>query len=161
MRSDYHPKGAPFTGGKMLVTIVAFFAVIIAVNALMAWFAVHNFRGVVVDSGFVASQDFNADAARLTAQRERGWRIVAELAGDRPAVRLAGPDGAPLAGLVVVARALRPENARLDVPLTLVEAAPGLYAAAETLAPGRWRVAFIADGAGPRYAGTLDLRVEP
>jgi nitrogen fixation protein FixH len=159
--TDYRPRGRPFTGRKMLAVMLGFFAVIIAANLTMAWFAVKDFRGTVVDSGFVASQDFNADRARFAEQAARGWRVAVAAEGARPRVSFAGPDGAPLTGLSVQAVAMWPLDKRLDRPVAMVEAAPGVYVGLEPLPPGNWRLSFTADGAGPRWAGTEPLVVAP
>jgi nitrogen fixation protein FixH len=159
--TDHRPGGRPFTGRRMLAVMLAFFGVIIAANGVMAFFALSDFRGVIVDSGYVASQDFNRDAALLAAQRARGWSVEAEAEGARPAVTLSGPDGAPLERLTLSAVARRPADERLDAPLTLMEAAPGRYEAVERLAPGQWRLSLRAEGAGAPYVITLPLMIEP
>jgi nitrogen fixation protein FixH len=135
--------------------------VIIAVNGLMASVAVGSFRGVIVKSGFVASQDFNRSAALLAEQAARGWRVEARAVDGAPALFFRGPDGKPLTGLTVSARAMRPADGRADSALTVTETAPGLYVALETVAPGKWRIAFTAEGAGPLYAAAADLFVSP
>ena len=150
--SDYRPGGKPFTGRKFLFVMLAFFGVIIAVNSLMAYFAVSNFRGTVVDSSFVASQDFNRDAALLKAQKARGWSVEAALDGARPQLTLTGPDGAPLGGLIVTATAMYPTDQREDRPLALRETAPGVYRAGQALPPGQWTMQIVIEGEGPRYA---------
>ena len=160
-QTDYNPGGSPWTGRKMLITMLGFFGVIIAVNGLMAYLAVKDFRGVLVDSGYVASQDFNADSARLAEQAARGWQIEARSVGGAPLVQFRHADGSPITGLSLTARALRSADGRADRSLTLVETGPGLYAANESLQPGQWKLAFIAEGEGPRYAGTLDLFIRP
>ncbi len=156
-KSDYSPGGRPFTGRRFLLVIVAFFGVIFAVNGLMTWFALTNYRGVVVDSGFVASQDFNEDKARADAQAARGWRTIVTAPDGVPLLSLRDRDGAPLAGLRVTMRALRPLDIHFDRDLSVREAAPGEYAADEALPPGQWRIAFAAEGAGERYAASLPL----
>lgn len=159
--TDYRPGGRPFTGRKFLWTILGFFGVIIAVNLTMAWLAVEDFRGVIVDSGYVASQSFDADRAELEAQAARGWDFALQAPGGAPLLAVRGPEGAPLEGLALTVIAERPADARADLPLTMVETAPGLYAAQEALAPGKWRIDLVAEGAGPRYATVLDLYIEP
>ena len=159
--TDYRPGGSPFTGRKMLIVMLSFFGVVIGVNLLMAWLAVRDFRGVVVDSGYVASQDFNADHARLVEQAARGWQIEARDVGGAAMLTFRHADGSPITGLRLTVRALRTADGRADTALTLVETGPGLYAANESLAPGRWQLAFIAEGDGPRYARTIDLFIRP
>lgn len=159
--TDYRPAGSPWTGRKMLAAMLGFFGVIIAVNLTMAYLAVKDFRGTLVDSGYVASQDFNADRARLEAQKARGWTIEASTIGGAPLMRFSHPDGRPITGLSLTVRAMRTADQRADRSLGLVETGPGLYAANESLAPGQWRLAFIAEGEGPRYASVIDLFVKP
>lgn len=159
--TDYTPRGRPFTGQKMLATVLGFFAVIIAANLTMAWFAVTGFRGVVVESGYVASQDFNVATARLAEQTARGWRLDLTAEAGHPALRLTDAAGAPLVGLAIAAIAERPGDQRLDQVLHMTETAPGLYWAAESLTPGAWQLALVATGIGPRYALTRDLFVNP
>lgn len=159
--SDYTPGGRPFTGRKMLAAIVGFFGVIVAVNLTMAVLAVRDFRGTIVDSGFVASQDFNRDHARLEAQADRGWRVEALAPDARPLLALHDAEGRALSGLTLRAVAERPADQRADMPLTMVEVSPGLYSAAQALAPGRWTLAFVAEGEGPAFAESAPLWIEP
>ena len=159
--TDYNPGGKPFTGRKMLMVMLAFFAVVIGVNLTMAYFALRDFRGVVVDSGYVASQDFNADRTLLEAQAARGWQIETSEAAGAPLLAFRRADGSPIAGLRLSGQALRTGDGRADMALTLIETAPGLYAANEQLAPGNWRLSVVADGEGARYATTLELFVSP
>ncbi len=159
--TDYRPGGSPWTGRRMLLTMLAFFGVIIAVNLTMATLAVGNFPGLVVKSGFVASQDFNESRALLEAQAARGWRVEARAVGGAPALFFRDAEGRPIAGLSVTAKAMRPTEGQLDADLAMTEAAPGLYVAAEPLRQGRWRIAFTADGVGPRFAATADLFIAP
>ncbi len=160
-RTDYRPGGRPFTGRKMLVTVLAFFGVIIAVNGVMTYLAIRDFRGVVVNSSYVASQDFNAYHARFEAQRARGWQVDVHAAGGAPALVVRDASGEPIRGLTIAATALRVTDAHADVSLTLAETAPGVYAARNALAPGRWDIEIAAEGRGPRYAARYPLMIEP
>jgi nitrogen fixation protein FixH len=159
MRTDYNPAGRPFTGRAMLKVILGFFGVIVAVNLVMAVLAVNSFRGVVVQSGYVASQDFNRDQARLAAQAARGWGVSVDAPGGAPRATLTRADGAPLAGLTVAGSASRPADGRTETALAFAETAPGVYAADGTLAPGQWRLVLTADGEGPRHASVHRLLV--
>lgn len=159
-RSDYMPGGRPFTGRHFLFVMLAFFGVIIGVNGLMAFLAVENFRGVEVDSGFVASQDFNADVAMLQAQEARGWRIEASAPGGSPMLAFTDSEAAPIAGLTVRVLAERPTDQRADRSLSLIETAPGLYVANDRLPPGDWKLRIVAEGVGPRFAVTEPIRIQ-
>jgi nitrogen fixation protein FixH len=57
-----------FTGMHMLVIMIAFFAIIIAVNVAMASLARSSWTGLVVKNSYVAGQDFNR---RLKESREQ------------------------------------------------------------------------------------------
>jgi len=145
----------------MLWLVLAFFGVIIAVNMTMAFFAVSNFRGAIVDSGFVASQDFAETRAAAEAQNARGWRVEVSAAGATPLVALTGPDGAPLEGLRLRGAALRPLGEKTDVPLRFAETAPGLYAAVQALSPGQWRISVTAEGRGAPHRSSTPLMIRP
>src|SRR3546814_2526847 len=58
-----------FTGRHAAMILVAFFGVVIAVNIVMASFALSTFGGTVVDNSYVASQHYNQWLARADAQR--------------------------------------------------------------------------------------------
>ncbi|MFN3616214.1 MAG: FixH family protein, partial [Rubrimonas sp.] len=137
--------------------ILGFFGVIFAVNMVMAYLAVTNFRGTVVDSGFVASQDFNATQAAAQAQAARGWTVSVVAVEGSPVIALRGPDGEPLRDVTLTATALRPLDQRGDAALTLAQVAPGVWRAEQTLAPGRWRIAFTAEGLGEPYVASHPL----
>jgi len=51
----------PFTGRKMLFTVVSFFAVIMSVNFYMAYSAISTFPGLEEKNSYAASQSFNKD----------------------------------------------------------------------------------------------------
>ena len=73
----------PFTGRHMAVVLCGFFAVVIAVNMLMATLATRTFGGVVVENSYVASQAFNGWLAKARQQERLGWSINPSLAADR------------------------------------------------------------------------------
>ena len=62
-----------FTGRHMAAILVAGFGVVIAVNLMMARFAVSTFGGVVVENSYVASQEFNTWLERAAQSRAIGW----------------------------------------------------------------------------------------
>ncbi|TIV56739.1 MAG: cytochrome oxidase, partial [Mesorhizobium sp.] len=67
------PKPREFTGKHMLVSILAFFAVVIGVNVTMATLALKSWTGLVVENTYVASQQFNEEAKKGRAQAALGW----------------------------------------------------------------------------------------
>ncbi len=66
----------PITGPKFFVIFASFFVVIIGVNIVLAFQAVHTFPGLEVDNSYVASQTFDADRK---AQESLGWTAAAHV----------------------------------------------------------------------------------
>lgn len=73
MRSPAPVDTGGFTGRHMLMIMIAFFAVIIAVNVTMATVAGTSWTGFVVRNSYVASQEFNGRVAAARAQAGLGW----------------------------------------------------------------------------------------
>lgn len=137
----------PFTGRKMAAILVSFFAVVIAVNVLMARLASSTFGGVVVDNSYVASQKFNGWLKEARQEQALGWKgdIARDQAG-RASIVLADSLGKPLASANVTAVADHPLGQRPTTALTLQEIAPGHYVA--PLEAGRWRLSVKAEADG-------------
>jgi nitrogen fixation protein FixH len=135
---------AVFTGRHMLLTMLAFFGVVIGVNVTMAWLAGASWTGFVVENSYVASQQFNAKMAETHAQRALGWTGHFSLAGG--AVRYAITD---VKGVVVPLQAVsvtfrRPVDDREDQTIALAKDGSG-YAALHDVADGVWIVEIDAD----------------
>ncbi|WP_242123541.1 FixH family protein [Sphingobium sp. Sx8-8] len=126
-----------FTGWHMTAILVAFFAVVIAVNVLMATVAVRSFGGTVVENSYVASQKFNGWLAQARAQKKLGWRDAVALDDGRH-VRLT----LNRTGASVGAVAQHPLGRAADIPLRFREVRPGLYVSDHALPAGRWQVRF-------------------
>ena len=125
----------------MTAILLAFFAVVIVVNLLMATIAVRSFGGTVVDNSYVASQEFNGWLAQARVQRQLGWKNGVTLDMARH-VRLTLFDarGMPVRGAAATAIAQHPLGRTPDVPLRFHEVQPGVYASERTLPAGRWQV---------------------
>ncbi len=132
------------TGRHVLFAMLAFFAVIIAVNLTMAVLASRSWSGLVVENGFVASQSFNRDLAEAKRQAARNWS--AEFGFRDGQVRFLPRDaaGAPLLGFAVTVSLRRPATSRDDVTLPLDEGRRGEYLAAVEVKPGLWDAEVIA-----------------
>lgn len=144
-----------FTGWHMTGILVAFFAVVIAVNMLMATLAVRSFGGVVVDNSYVASQKFNGWLKAARAQEAQGWReTIAVDAQRRVQVSLVDAAGAPFNGVAVTATAAHPLGRAPDIALTFREASPGRYSSDRALPAGRWRLSLSA--ADHRFVHEID-----
>jgi nitrogen fixation protein FixH len=125
-------------------------SVVIAVNAYMAWSALHTFPGQAGRDGFDLSNRYDSVIARVQQQAALGWtvRALADETG-HPVLALTDATGAPLAGAAVDATAERPLGDPLTTHLAFQEAAPGRYAADETLpAKGQWDVMLTVTAQG-------------
>lgn len=137
------------TGRHVAAIFIGFFAIVIAVNMLMASYAIGGFGGTVVDNSYVASQKFNGWLARARTQDALGWHQRVQLAPDRHLVlTLTGPQDA-----VVSAIAEHPLGRAADIPLRFTLRADGRYHAITPLPPGRWMVHWLvrADGRDMRF----------
>lgn len=146
-----------FTGRKMLMTMVAFFGVIIAVNVYMAYSAVHTFPGLEVENSYVASQEFNERAA---AQRALGWSVNFTRNGNDLILNLQDRDGNEVLPASISAVLGRPTYAGDDINLDFRLVGNAYHAHAD-LAPGPWRLFLDAVAQdGTRYKKRLHLVVD-
>ena len=126
-----------FTGKHSAAIIVSGFAIIIAVNLVMATLAVRGFGGVIVENSYVASQEFNDWLDAAEEQEALGWSVEmtrsenGHLLIDTTSV----PDGA-----TVTAEARRPLGQPESKSLGFIEATPGNHVSLEPLDSGRWIV---------------------
>ena len=120
---------------------------VIAVNAVMASYAIETFPGLETEDAYNKGLAYNETIAAARAQDERGWKADIRFtpASDgtahsgRLVVTFADRDGAPLHGLSVSAQLIRPAHGGGDVAVSLVEHDSGLYATTVALPlPGQW-----------------------
>lgn len=128
-------KSGTFTGKHMAMVFIGGFGIVIAVNLVMATFAVSSFHGVVVENSYVASQKFNGWMEQAEQSRALGWDVRPERLDDgRIRVTTDGvPDGA-----TVTAVARRPLGKHETIDLTFAPAGAGEWTANEALSQGRW-----------------------
>lgn len=146
---------SPFTGRRMAAILVGFFAVVIAVNLVMARLASSTFGGVVVDNSYVASQNFNKWLGAAAAQDRLGWAASAlRLPDGRIAVRMTGLPAAPAA---LIAQARHPLGRMADRTLAFAQVAPGRFVSDAALPAGRWRLRIEVTAAGSDWRGEIDV----
>ena len=140
-----------FTGRHMLAVMVAFFGIVIAVNFVMARYAVSTFSGTVVDNSYVASQEFNGWLAEARQQRALGWHIAVRVDPARHVVVTANTGAFPIAA--VTALASHPLGSIPDRYLAFDAAGPGRFVSRAALPPGRFHlhVAITAGGHEARF----------
>lgn len=142
-----------FTGRHMAGILVCFFAVIIAVNVLMARFATSTFGGEVVENSYVASQHFNRWLAEAANERTLGLKTeTARLDDGRLAVSIRGPRAAALAAV-----ARHPLGRLGDRELTFARASDDRFVSHETLPVGRWRLRLAVTAQGRTWHTEQEL----
>jgi nitrogen fixation protein FixH len=144
-----------FTGKHMAMVFVGGFGVVIAVNLVMASFAVSSFHGTVVDNSYVASQNYNDWLSKAETSKALGWQAVPQRRADGRVVleTIAVPDG-----VIITAEAERPLGARETLRLTFTPEGEGRWVSNETLAPGRWQVRMAIRAGARGWAGESEIR---
>lgn len=153
MTAAAKPVKPPFAvkGWHVAAGVVAFFALVISVDAAFLVTAYRTHPGQVAPRPYEAGLIYNAELERLRVQDALGWRAGAEARPNGLAVLMQDRDGRPLTGLKVSATLQRPatEQGRAEVALT--EEAPGRYGVDRALS-GAWDARIEAvDGAGRSF----------
>lgn len=132
------------TGWHVLAMVVAFFAVVIGVDAVMITQAYRTFSGQVAKNPYEAGIAFNRTLARRRAEAALGWTVTADDTADRRVVlRFADRDGKPLEGLTVTGVMERPATETGRLNLTFEAVAPGVYRSGPAPA-GAWDLSATA-----------------
>jgi nitrogen fixation protein FixH len=131
------------TGRTVLVCIVAFFAVVALVNAVMIRAAVSTFGGLETESSYKAGLGFAREIAASQAQQQRRWNVTARLApaaNGETSIELSLNDAShqPLAGYQASARLSHPTDRRRDRVIELSPAGAGRFSARLAVEPGQW-----------------------
>lgn len=146
--SSKHEQGK-FTGRHMAIIMVAGFGIVIAVNLVMAAYAIGGFHGVVVENSYVASQQFNGWLADAEKARALGWQVKpARDSGGHVTLNTQGvPAGTRFAGAL-----RRPLGEKAFADLTFRPAGEGLWRSDQPIAPGRWIIRLSAETDGITWA---------
>lgn len=128
-----------FTGRHMLVIMLAFFGTIISVNVLMAYLAGSSWSGMLSKNTYVASQDFNKNAARAREWASEGFKGDLTVDDGMLRYRLSGPAGILADVDRVQAIFHRPVGDKQDFKIDLMRVEHE-YAAPHALAAGPWIV---------------------
>ena len=132
-----------FTGRHMTAILIAFFAVVMAVNFTMARFALSTFGGKVVENSYVASQHYNEWLKRAAAQDRLAWNESVGLDATRHVVLTIRKGDRPLTGLAVSAIVTHPVGGTDPAALPFEAAADGVLRSTRPLAAGRWQLDLI------------------
>ena len=124
-----------FTGRHATAILVAFFAIVIAVNVDMARLAGSTFGGTLAENGYVASQDYNRWIKEAAAQDALGWNATPRVVNGRLVLDLTGVTF-PKAEVQLQ----HPLGLVAQQDLRMIPIAPARLVSLQHLRPGRWQV---------------------
>lgn len=136
------PRQRRLTGRMVFFGFVAFFGVVVSVNAVMLSLAFDTMPGLTTDSSYKASQRFNRDLAAARQRDARAWKVEARVdrdAGGSGAVTVSvrEPEGAPVERITVKASVQHLARRANDRTFDVARTGPGAYAGtAEGLVAG-------------------------
>jgi nitrogen fixation protein FixH len=138
----------------VFICLVAFFAVVAGVNAVMIRAAVSTFSGIETENPYQAGLAFEQEVVAAAAQEALHWRVSAKVSGDAGAtlveVVAADSAGRPLAGLEATGHLLHPTDRRSDHELALIEDAPGKFEGRTDAVVGQWSLVIELSRDGTR-----------
>lgn len=130
---------------------IAFMGVVVAVNGVMVYFAVSTFTGTTVDRAYERGRLYNEVLAEAERQAAFGWRFElrwtpgTEPHAGRLVIAATDRHGAPLEGLAIEGKVLRPLGRPEPIPLVLTQIGSGRYAVPVRLdGAGQWEVRLAA-----------------
>ncbi|MFN0022729.1 MAG: FixH family protein [Parvularculaceae bacterium] len=160
MRAEFE-----LSGRHVLLMMLAFFASVIAVNAVFIAYAVRSFPGEQEKKSYRQGLQFNALLEERAAQAALGWRASiddAAIAGDgfRIVVSLRSKDQSPLDGLNLAGALVRPASSDGEQALAFAPLGGGRYEAMVAVPRGAWDIAVTATSAsGERFQFTNRVMV--
>ncbi|PCK78143.1 FixH family protein [Rhizobium sophoriradicis] len=132
-----------FTGHHMLFAMASFFAVVIAVNAVMATLASSRWSGLVVEDSYVASQEFNSKVSAIRAMAASGLSGNLSVSHEVVHYDIENRGGAPAMVQDVTLTFRRPVGDREDFQLVLTRKAEGRFEVEHHVPPGDWIVEIL------------------
>lgn len=147
-----------FTGYHATMIIVAFFAVVVCVNLVMAQFAISTFSGTVVDNSYVASQKYNLWLEQARNQQAHGW-IVSPAArkSGKASIVITDADGLGLLKARLSAVAEHPIGQTDPFEISFIPTEAGEYVSVQPLPDGRWKLKIIITQDGKNMRVVRDI----
>ncbi len=151
----HHTPERKVSGRMVFITLVAFFGVITAVNAVMATLAIRTFGGVEANNAYQAGLEFARELAAAKKQEASRIRVdVVASAGTNGATRftLTAQNIEPRNWAEFSARLeLRhPADKRHDHMVVLTRSENGVFAGEAEIEPGQWNARVSLDRGGER-----------
>ncbi len=130
--------GFVIRGWHVLLGVVAFFTVVVSVDATFAVLAVKTFPGQVSVTPYEDGLLYNRHIAQLEAQDRLGWRAAAAAEPGQVMIEFVGRDGRAVSGLAIGGRLERPATESGRIQLHFTEVSPGRYVAPTGRVDGAW-----------------------
>lgn len=144
--STSHPHGFRVTGRFVFGCLVAFFALVAAVNGVMLRMALNTFPGVDAENAYKAGLAFNSQIAAAEEQARRNWQVDISVNphGERQQlyIRVQPNEGKLPGRLEFAGRLAHPAIRSRDVPLDATELSPGRFVVTLDAEPGQWQLEF-------------------
>ena len=146
--------------------IVGFFGVVIAVNAVMLWFALGTFNGLSYKEAYDRGVHYNETLAEAEAQHALGWQVTLDSAnlGARQAeivLELKDRTGAAITSAGVEGALVRPVQEGNDFAVSLTHRGGGRYAATvEAPLAGQWDLDLVVVAGEDHYRLRERLMIE-
>lgn len=144
----------PLTGRHVAIVLALFFGAMFVANGALIYTALSTLHGEELANSYDASQVYNQRIAEARAQAERGWvaNVTTRQEGDgeRVVADFHDRDGAPIAGLDVVARFVHPFDRGADREAVLNSDGGAYEGVAGPLHSGRWTLVIEAKQDGQR-----------
>jgi nitrogen fixation protein FixH len=134
---------------------VGVFAVVLAVNLVFMFSAVHTFSGLSTEQAYDKGLKYNQEIAHAKQQQMLGWTVSTEVRANEPngtalhnadiVVTFLDKDGHPVTGLAAKADFIRPTSEGHDSSAALAEQGQGRYMVAVALPfGGQWDLTVTA-----------------
>jgi nitrogen fixation protein FixH len=144
----------PFTGRHMSIIMIGGFGIVIAVNLVMASFAIGGFSGTVVKNSYVASQNYNGWLDRANAQDALGWDVA--VSRDARGMVLVTVQNVPedVELSAIVRRPLGVDDRR---KVTFTGSPAAGFQSVEPLPGGRWLIRLAVTSGKDQWRGESEL----
>lgn len=153
-------KSKELTGRHILLSVIAFFAVLFIVNGVFIYAAVTSFRGEDVERSYRQGLDYNQTLEARRQQADLGWQVTvgvqsndtmfSDEPGQKISIRLTDSQGRMLSNTTITGRLRHPVDTDLDVPLTFKSGDPAV--SFFEVGSGRWTLEAEASRGEDRFA---------
>ena len=156
------------TGRHILLSVIAFFAVLFIVNGAFIYAAVTSFRGEDVERSYRQGLDYNQTLDDRREQADLGWKVTVNVnsidttsidgLAKKISLRITDAQGRALSNLTVTGRLRHPVDTNRDVPLSFKSGDP--IVSTFSVGAGRWTLEGEAVRGDNRFAFRKDIVFE-